>query len=45
MIKFYDTNALLNIDENSLTEHFVLSDITLSELENIKTSARRTDKI
>lgn len=44
MIKFYDTNALLNIDENSLTEHFVLSDITLSELENIKISAYKDER-
>lgn len=44
MIKFYDTNALLNIDENILTEHFVLSDITLSELENIKTSAYKDER-
>lgn len=44
MIKFYDTNALLNIDENSLTEHFVLSDITLSELENIKASAYKDER-
>lgn len=40
MIKFYDTSSLLRISLDCLTEHFVISSITLKELEDIKTSNR-----
>ena len=44
-IKFYDTNALLLLKEKAFGEKFVISSITLEELENIKTSRNKDDKI
>lgn len=38
---FYDTCALLNILYDAFKEPFFISDITLEELENIKTSANK----
>lgn len=40
-IKFYDTSALLEGLEDVFKEKFVISSITLKELENIKTSAHK----
>lgn len=40
-IKFYDTSALLEGLEDVFKEEFVISSITLKELENIKTSAHK----
>ena len=42
MTKFYDTSSLL-LDVSNLhnEEHFIISSITLQELENIKTSSRK----
>lgn len=45
MLKFYDTNALLTLQENAFSEHFLISDTTLRELETIKTSSNKTDDI
>ena len=44
-IKFYDTCSLLIMGENAFEEHFVISSITLKELEQIKTSANKDDSI
>ena len=35
---FYDTSSLLLLTDEELNEHFIISSITLHELENIKTS-------
>ena len=35
-MKFYDTNALLELMDDILVEPFVISSVTLEELENIK---------
>ena len=43
-MKFYDTNALLELQEEILVESFVISSITLEELENIKTSKTKTEE-
>ena len=45
MIKFYDTCSLLNLQSRAFDSDFVISSITLSELENIKTSKTKDDKI
>ena len=47
MQKFYDSNALLNLQENAFVkdECFLISDITLKEIENIKTSLRKDEEI
>lgn len=39
---FYDTCALLNMGEAAFDEHFIISAQTLIELEDIKTSRKRT---
>ncbi len=44
-MKFYDTNALLELQEEILTEDFAISSISLEELENIKTSRNKTEEI
>jgi predicted ribonuclease YlaK len=44
MIKFYDTSSLLTLGKLP-EEYFVISDITLAELEEIKDSSRKTDDI
>ena len=44
MIKFYDTSSLLALGKLP-EEEFVISDITLAELEDIKDSARKTDDV
>ena len=38
MKKFYDTCALLKLMHKAFEEKFIISNITLKELENIKTS-------
>ena len=40
-MKFYDTNALLDLQEEAFTEKFYISSVTLEELESIKTSSRK----
>jgi predicted ribonuclease YlaK len=44
-MKFYDTNALLELQEEILEEPFAISSVTLEELENIKTSKNKTEEI
>lgn len=39
--KFYDTSSLLLLSDEELHENFTISSITLSELENIKTSRNK----
>ena len=43
-MKFYDTNALLELMDDVLVEPFVISSVTLEELENIKTSKNKTEE-
>lgn len=42
---FYDTNALLNLQDKAFKEHFVISQKTLEELENIKVSSYKDQDI
>lgn len=44
-MKFYDTNALLELTDEVLTDVFAISSVTLEELENIKTSRNKTEEI
>ena len=43
-MKFYDTNALLELQEEVLVEDFAISSVTLEELENIKTNKNKTEE-
>lgn len=43
MTRFYDTCALLNLQEDAFVEKFYCSDVSLYELENIKTSNKSED--
>lgn len=45
MIKFYDTNALLELQEEAFKEFFLCADVTLRELEEIKTSSRKSEDV
>ena len=47
MQKFYDTNAILNLQEKAFVkdECFLISDITLKEIEDIKTSFKKDEEI
>lgn len=42
---FLDTNALLNLQENAFNEDFVISQKTIEEIENIKSSANKDGEI
>jgi len=42
-IKFYDTNAILELQQNIFKEDFFISSITLQELENIKVSYNKDE--
>lgn len=42
---FFDTNALLNLQEKAFGEHFMISQKTLEEIENIKTSSKKDGEI
>lgn len=44
VIKFYDTNALLILQEKILEEPFCISAVSLKELEDIKTSSKKDEK-
>lgn len=44
-MKFYDTNALLELTDEVLTEVFAISSVTLEELENIKTARNKTEEV
>lgn len=39
--KFYDTSSLLLLSDEELCEKFIISSVTLAELENIKTSRNK----
>lgn len=43
--KFYDTSSLLMLTEEELEGEFIISSITLSELENIKTSRSKDPEV
>lgn len=43
-MKFYDTNALLELQEEILAEDFAISSVTLEELESIKTNKNKTEE-
>ena len=45
MIKFYDTCSLLLAQESAFGEFFAISDVTLRELEGIKTSRFKTEDV
>ena len=45
MIKFYDTCALLTLQKSIFESEFVISNISISELEQIKTSGTRDEDI
>lgn len=44
-MKFYDTCALLNMQESAFKEHFAISSITLREIENIKTAQNKDEDV
>ena len=45
MVKFYDTNALLLLLEEAFEDYFLCSDITLREIESIKTSSKKDEDV
>lgn len=45
MTYFYDTCALLNLNKDLLKENYLMSSITLKELEEIKTSSKKDEEI
>ena len=45
MTKFYDTCSLLNLQHDIFNDYFMISSITLSELEDIKNSGTRDEEI
>lgn len=45
MMKFYDTCALLNLQEDAFLEPFAISSITLLEIEDIKTSRNKDEDV
>lgn len=44
-MKFYDTNALLELQEKVFEEFFIISDVTLKELEDIKTNKNKDEEV
>lgn len=42
---FFDTNALLNLQDKAFMESFIISQKTLEEIENIKSSAKKDSEI
>ena len=42
--KFYDTNAILDLQDKMFEDDFCISSISLQEMENIKTSSRKDDE-
>lgn len=45
MNNFYDTSSLLVLQEKAFEQHFIISAITIEELENIKQSKNKTEDI
>ena len=44
-MKFYDTNAILKLQDKIFEEDFIISSITLQELEHIKVSRNKDDQV
>lgn len=44
-MKFYDTSALLTLQEKAFDEYFITSAVVIQELENIKTSKKKTEDV
>ena len=44
-MKFYDTNAILKLQNKIFDENFIISSVTLQELENIKVSRNKDDQV
>lgn len=44
-MKFYDTSALLDLGAAAFTSQFLIADMTLHELEDIKTSGKKNEEI
>lgn len=44
-MKFYDTNAIILLQSKIFEEKFLISSITLNELENIKTSKTKDEEV
>lgn len=44
-MKFYDTNAILKLQDKIFEEDFIISSVTLQELEHIKISRNKDDQI
>ena len=42
--KFYDTNAILDLQDKMFEDNFCISSISLQEMENIKTSGRKDEE-
>ena len=42
--KFYDTNAIIDLQDKIFEDNFCISSISLQEMENIKTSSRKDDE-
>ena len=44
-MKFYDTNAILKLHDKIFEEDFIISSVTLQELEHIKVSRNKDDQV
>ena len=44
-VYFYDTNAVLELQNKIFDQHFYISSVTLEELEKIKTSSRHDEAV
>ncbi len=44
-VYFYDTNAILDLQDKAFENYFYISSVTLEELEHIKTSKNKDDEI
>lgn len=44
-MKFYDTNAILKLQDKIFEENFIISSVTLQELEHIKVSRNKDDQV
>lgn len=44
-VYFYDTNAVLELQNKIFDQHFYISSVTLEELEKIKTSSRHDETV
>lgn len=44
-VYFYDTNAILDLQDKAFENYFYISSVTLEELEHIKTSKNKDDEV